>query len=639
MKTPQVFRKFRFLLATFFFLLAGLASLAGLRGTANAQIPPPTCPGPDCQKVITFYNNTSGPIYAVIQAGIQNPDPWLQALFNDNTHSYAETHYSRVYVNPTNGIPTNSHVSVTVPWYSKLQGDTDQYADWFNGCRVYIFDTKAALDAAHNADKNNQLTVTADSPIFSCDTCEQSLNIYKDTLAFPAETIPFQLLEYTFAQVNTDAKAFIINLNVGYNISYLDQIYLPIALTACRAEATCHQGQDATARGYLGTTQDLKDFRKTLGDFSNTEGWVQYNSTLDDTKNRPRLPGTFNVLVDRVNVVEKKQPSQFTFAKVGSSIDDLIKQWATCTSNKANALNCPQFQIYQEIDQYFKGNYNNYETNGNTTDCPNYNDPNYYPVPATLTSINIMPYVYGWVPFNSGCGAGFNALKDSPGPLTAFQQALLDYIHVLQYNYQNKSVKKEQRFNPFVDLVHGKLNANGYAFSVDDAVSFENQPGEGLIIAIGGATGLPNPTPVVPPPDYTVDFAVNLGDSKPLNRPRWKSYQVCNENAPFTDFPPLATDAPDTPQIIVDTVANNISPSNPCKITIKDASNRTFQFKISKPVPWPAFTPPGFDSSVMTCINPKDGWCTNINELSVPGAVPHFDLFTPPPPPLPGTRR
>lgn len=296
-------------IATFFLLLAGLA------GSANAQqIPPPPCPSKDCSKVVTFYNNTSGPIFAVIQAGVQSPDPWLQALFNDNTQTYAETHYSRVYVNPTNGIPPNGgHVSVTVPWYSKLQNDTDQYADWFNGGRIYIFDSAQALSKAHDADRNTPLTVTADSPVFTCDTCEQPLTIYKDvsatggkTQAFPT-TIPFQLMEYTFFDIATpkDAKPYILDSNVGYNVSYLDQIYLPLALAPCRTEP-CN-GLDATAFGYLGTIQALADFRSKLSDFVNTEGWPRYDASLDDAK-RPRLPGTYNVLIDRVNVVEKKMP-------------------------------------------------------------------------------------------------------------------------------------------------------------------------------------------------------------------------------------------------------------------------------------------------------------------------------------------
>ena len=602
--------------ATFFLLLAGLA------GTASSQIPPPTCPSPACQKVITFYNNTSTPIFVAIQAGIQNPDPWLQALFNDNTQPYAETHYSRVYVNPLNGIPAKGHVSVTVPWYSKLTNDTDTYIDWYNGCRIIFFDSAQAVSKAHDADRNSPLSVTPGSPVVSCPTCEQPLTIYKDTLAFPTN-IPFQLMEYTFADVATPdgGKPYIIDLNVGYNVSYLDQIYLPLALAPCRTEP-CN-GLDATAFGYLGTVQALDNFRSVLTKFSDTEGWPRYNAPLDDAK-RPRLPGTYNVLVDRVNVIEKQQPSEFT--KPGLSVTDLIDQWKTCTSNKSNTTNCPQFQTYQEINNYFKGNYVAYTAMPKPTACTQ--GLPYYPSPATLDSLNIMPYVYGWVPFNSGCAAKFNALKTSPGPLSAFEQALFDYVHKLQYNYQ--SVKKAQRFNPFVELVHARLGANGYAFSVDDAVSFENHPGEGLIIAIGGATGLPNPQPVVPPPNYATDFSVNLGDSKPLNRPLWKSYGVCKDVAD-TDFPPLPPGAPDTPLIVVDTTAHQISPANPCTITVKDASNRKYQFTVRMAVPWPTYSPPGFDPQVLTCVNKTDGWCTNINELSVLGPPPQFAIFTPPP--------
>ena len=70
---------FVLLVASFLLMLVGLA------GTADAQITPPVCPSKECSKVITFYNNTPTAIFPVIQAGIQNPDPWLQALFNDDS--------------------------------------------------------------------------------------------------------------------------------------------------------------------------------------------------------------------------------------------------------------------------------------------------------------------------------------------------------------------------------------------------------------------------------------------------------------------------------------------------------------------------------------------------------------------------
>ena len=146
---------------------------------------------------------------------------------------------------------------------------------------------------------------------------------------------------------------------------------------------------------------------------------------------------------------------------------------------------------------------------------------------------------------------------------------------------------------------------------------------------------MPNGQPVVPPPDFTTDFVVSLGDSKAQNRPLWKSYGICKDIAD-TDFPPLP------PNAKVDTTNHrryhcvSISPTQPCTITITDASNSKYRLTIHMPVPWPLHSGAGFDTQVMTCVNKNDGWCTNINELSIQAPDPQFVLFTPPPqvPPL-----
>jgi hypothetical protein len=652
--TSSILKGMRFTKSTY--LIAAVFLLAGVAGDAQAQIDPPVCspsPGPDCRKVIEFWNNTDHAVFPVIQAGIQNPDPWLQALFQDNGHSYAETHYSRIYVNPVDGIPAHNHVSVTVPWYSTLRDDDDVYADWYNGGRIVLFDSKEALDMATNdpdctPDQCSQpLQFTGDSHI-SCPDCSE-LKFYKAKLAYKAK-YPFQLNEYTFAGVATppNAPPYIEDLDVGYNVSCVDQIYLPIALAPCRTEP-CNGKLDASAFRYLGTTKAVSDFRMILTNFSDTEGWPQY-LPVPGIENNIRLPGAYDVLVDRVNVVEKGQPSYLT--PIGQSVKDLIAQWKTCTSDQANRDNCPQFELYKEINNYFTGNYANYRAATNAQCPPSDN----YPIPPSLTTLNIMPYVYGWVPFNSGCepaGPTFNDLKTSPGPFTAFQQAQFDYIHYLEYNYRNQSVTKAQRFNPYVDLVHGQLNENGYAFSIDDAVSFEHHPGEGLVFAIGGATGLPNPQPVVHV-DYTVDFKVILGNSiiPGQDLPRWKSFGVC-KNDTDTDFPPLPPDATrDAPEIIVDTAAYNVSQEHPCTITVRDASNPKpqppkYQFTVKMKVPWPPWPHPGgFDPEVMTCPPIDDGWCRYINEVAIQAPNLKFDLLTrsplatpPPLPVLPQTRQ
>jgi hypothetical protein len=215
---------------------------------------PAQCPA-QCYKKVHIYNNTSGPIWIAFQAGIQNPDPWLQAAFADASQSYGETHYSRVYVNLDNGIPKQSSVTVTVPWFSKLLNDTDQYADWWNGGRMIVFDNKDAVTKAHSQDQGNTLTTDPASLTFSCDTCTQPVNVlFSDTKAY-ADGIPFQLLEHTFANVKTTVSPpEIINFYVGYNISYLDQVYLPIALAPCLIEPCVTDGSDKSAVGYLGTT-------------------------------------------------------------------------------------------------------------------------------------------------------------------------------------------------------------------------------------------------------------------------------------------------------------------------------------------------------------------------------------------------
>ena len=72
-------------------LLLLVVGYAGAHAQQTMQCP--AMPA-SCAKVVTFNNNGPTAIYPVIQAGIQNPDPWLQALFHDISKSYAETHYS-----------------------------------------------------------------------------------------------------------------------------------------------------------------------------------------------------------------------------------------------------------------------------------------------------------------------------------------------------------------------------------------------------------------------------------------------------------------------------------------------------------------------------------------------------------------
>ena len=84
------------------------------------------------------------------------------------------------------------------------------------------------------------------------------------------------------------------------------------------------------------------------------------------------------------------------------------------------------------------------------------------------------------------------ALVNTPG----YNATIADFCS-LQYNYST-NVKPTEIFNPYTSLVHGTLNSNAYAFSIDDKAAFKSVPSapgtssNQLIITIGGAKGLIN---------------------------------------------------------------------------------------------------------------------------------------------------
>jgi hypothetical protein len=165
---------------------------------------------------------------------------------------------------------------------------------------------------------------------------------------------------------------------------------------------------------------------------------------------------------------------------------------------------------------------------------------------------------------------------------TFFSKAINEYIQ-LQYNFMSAPLNLQQQFNPFTQLVHGELtlNANSYAFSVDDAAGFQSNPGEGLVIAIGGAKGLPNDIPVPKPADFNTDFEVNLGDTQAQSRPDWTKYGICSNTANIA-FPPFPPNPVNKSRTIVVPIATK---TLPCTVTVQDAAGQTYQIQVKSKVP------------------------------------------------------
>jgi hypothetical protein len=499
------------------------------------------------------------------------------------------------------------------------------------------------------------------------------------------------LNEYTLASV--DPVEGLTNWNVNYNVSNVDQVYLPIAIEPM-VNADRSKNNPTNTIGYLGTTLKVGVVRERLMDFTGATGsshdpqnptmWPIYTVQTDPTNGELlypmagiRVPGAanvFNFLAQPSGKTLTPSPNcaapgciptmsnkNWTGTKL---IDGMIAQWMTCTVSPTSACRTEEIPLYADVNQTFQTDYAEY-----LAKCGSMFPPWLAPVPSSNPPLPnlyaFLQFVYGWVPFNVACGG-----IDLPtGTIPR------EYIR-LQDNFQEERgvppAEGQAIFNPYAQLIHASpggspvsppvpfgLNAAAYAYSIDDQSSFLSQPGVGLIFAVGGEVGLPNPTKhIFPPPlDPEHDIQIVLGAPNPVGRAAWAMYAICpaDPNAvPTTSFPSPSTDPDGGQRFSVPTNVPKIW-RDPCYLTISDAANKVYQIKVTKKLPWPPFNSTGmgtgFDRTVMTCPTPmvpgytnvpgnpndKNNWCGATFEVSNPIGTRtnalRFELDTRPPNP------
>jgi len=536
----------------------------------HAQIP---------TKTIQIYNNTDEIIYPILETPMLAVDMWLQAAFGEKNIShnlYASNRIYRVYINPNNGILPHTSVTLNVPFYSQLTQNPipslpNQYINWWNGIRIYLYDDKTALNNVYNQDKVNIISPL--TPGISCQGSCESLVIFPSDHGLPLND-PYQLVEYTWANLNIQTIPYQIFTNfVDYDLSYVDHTYLPIAI----------EPYNNNSVGYTGTIQDLPTFRNILNKFAADKGWPHYIQTPQ--YQNIRLPGAYNMLIgvdlNDQNSIAKQNVEQF---------------WTNCVNNPANNTMCQNISIVAAL---FNKNYQNYLSFPCVSHLP-------------LTLDLMLQHVYGWVPFNECVSNGFdNALYNTPG--INYENSVKAY-HDLQYSYLTNS---NNEFNPYVELIHGKnyLNMDAYAYSIDDAVGNINTIGDGIIITVGGKFGLPNPNPYnsninptptptpTPTPNPAQNINVNLG--APSAGKSWISYGI------GTNTPNILLNGKLTFQIPASTIF-------PVQISLKDSARKMYAFTIKQGYPLP--------SSGIIC-NLGDSWCPHI----VVNTNTQKDINTPPP--------
>ena len=207
---------------------------------------------------------------------------------------------------------------------------------------------------------------------------------------------------------------------------------------------------------------------------------------------------------------------------------------------------------------------------------------------------------------------GLRSMQIAPPTRTFFE----DTPGYAENNYAGyQSVKAEfddlnysSDFNPYVKLIHDPQYLDAkyvYAYSVDDAVGNMQTSGQGLIIAVGGAAGLPNSSPATSPIHIPFGFAAT-------DAVRFVKYGVCTDtpdrdvNPNFTSFDLSATQISDCTLSFTD---NN-----------KDHPG-LYRFKITEQPPYPPLPPDGQlptddNKKMIDCSGNTDviarTWCVNI---------------------------
>lgn len=613
-------------------------------------------------KTVTIYNDSNQKIYPVIISGAKGVDEWLQACNRTTAKAFPVARTYKLFINDGTGMDPGSAIRVTLPLYSTLiptQDDPDDHISWWNGGRVTLagsIDGKHGTERLHPNDPNTPADVPIATPAsVTClaeGTSSCKLSLYETKAGEPVPPIYAQLTEFTFGTTPApvgQTEPMLRPALVGYNISYVDQLYMPVAMEPAANPYI----------GYSGSVMDWPTFAGKLNSFvtdptSAGNDWSVYNMS------ELRLPSTANSFVEQIGRIVAGQsdvpvqwpgspnPPLLTVAacrtdpssctqdppKVfGQAIQRLMNLWSTCVKWEPGAgapastdpsLSCPtdlQSKM-QQVHDLLKQNWEDYQAQFSSKCTGTMPDKL-----KTFTYEVALERIYGWVPYNDGCAADFNPLfetviKSGSNSGVTGKQVQPMYTEDLQYNYESAEVKSDPKltFNPYVQLIHGDLGMSAYAFSVDDAVGFMQEAGSGLIYTVGGNHGLPNRDQF----SFKDGFTVSLGVPQSVagtNKPFIKSYGVCVYNDAKSNCGTVKQDMtmPQVEQVTgfrVGTVA-----SYPVRVSFTDVKDNVYSFDVGAQFICPQGTDPkDCPTNKSAVYNPATCSVTDSHGVPIPGA-------------------
>ncbi|MCL9781584.1 hypothetical protein M9194_09115 [Vibrio sp. S4M6] len=452
-------------------------------------------------KTITLMNHSDKTIYPVLIGANSMPiydrhDPANQAYrayvgYNENGKHFL-------------GLKPKSIVTIPVPqafWDSGRMQLFDTSPIPFHNSNTFTYDVNASRYAIS--------TGFTDSEGTSLHGTDGVVMLYH---APTAQAIgldaPSQLIEFTYRDpslAGPGVPASETHNLINYDVSYVDHMYLPVAM-----EALAPTGE--TQVGYIGTGISVDKMQNTisefalntgnvLGDYFHGSGWPRFYIPADITSN-VKIPGAFNLFA--LDGPTSTYDSEKMLIMGDGSMDQankLTSLWFSWVNyyqtkvNKAAPVIAGQSQValtqldipndqQQKAAEFSKVVYNVVD---------NFRQAFPEASPSKLVE-NIVGF---YLPEGK-------TTTESRTLLTMQVKSLLrgvpDYTKDPNEKdwYPSPADKDSAKYNldPYVWFAHIELGMTGYGFSIDDDTADVGVNGANrLYVAIGGLGGLPNPAP------------------------------------------------------------------------------------------------------------------------------------------------
>lgn len=521
------------------------------------------------QRYIIIHNDLPISIYPVLQVPDNNCQP-------------GSTNVRRIIVNTAEsmGIPSGKTVKVIMP---------DQC--FYNAGRLYLFSVNLTsfeeqLNPSEKTIKdssiaNNALCLDPDLIKTNIDASIHTCFTGYAKASYPLDA-PAQLVEYTYDAIDPQTGKPSPNPDVGtlmtdIDLSYVDQLYLPVAITL----------DDEGASRYMGTTLSFAEFHDRVNRFIDNNHWSSFAAySLQNWKNN-----VFNQLVNQsYNVPAYYNLFSLINTRATSELYTPLKPtnpqcsvWSGCNGLSGNC--CPNdkgvFLACCGILNYMIDNtriINNKVTNP-TIDtivsrwkdwvssdkdlCDNNNivKIKYWPSNSPLFDKKSFCYAFKktvqfvWYTFSDtakDCGtgvdqaqciiqhiAGYNS-EELSGKIPESVQAVLRSVpygekgKTPQYHYDKWLLfwaPFDSIFNldPYTRLIHDPregVNAVAYSFSIDDKYGNYREKATGFIVNAGGNTALLNKESYDPYEQYFINWANG-----------WSHANVCGRKISINKLP------------------------------------------------------------------------------------------------------